>query len=42
MIINNKMCALSDTYKVDDEKIYLLKIKLLILNNKKIDLSFMF
>ena len=41
MIINNKIYALTDIFRVVDKNIKLLKIKLLILNNKKINLSFM-
>ena len=41
MIINNKVYLLTDTYEIVDENMKLLKIKLFILNNKKIDLSFM-
>ena len=42
MIVDNKIYLLSDKYQIFDEKRKLLKIKLLVLNNKKIDLSFMF
>ena len=42
MIINNKIYLLTDTYEVFDENIKILKVKLLILNNKKINLSYMF
>ena len=42
IIINNKMHLLTDKYQIVDENLKLLKVKLLILNNKKIDLSFMF
>ena len=42
MIINNKIYLLTDTYKVDEENMKILKIKLLILNTKKINLSYMF
>ena len=42
MIVDNKIYLLSDKYQIFDEKMKLLKIKLLVLNNKKIDLSFMF
>jgi len=42
MIINNKLCALNYKYEINDDNMKLLKVKLLILNNKKIDLSYMF
>ena len=42
MIINNKMHLLTDKYQVNDDKIKYLKIKLIIPNKIKINLSFMF
>ena len=42
MIINNKIYLLTDKYQIVDKNKKLLKVKLLVLNNKKIDLSFMF
>ena len=42
MIINNKMHLLTDKYQVNDDKIRYLKIKLIIPNKIKINLSFMF
>ena len=42
MIINNKLSLLTDRYEVIDENKKLLKIKLLILNYKKINFSHMF
>ena len=42
MIVNNKLCLLTDKLEVTDNNNKLLKIKLLILNNKKINLSYMF
>ncbi len=42
MIINNKLCELTDKYKVNDKNMKLLKVKLLILNKNIINLSFMF
>ena len=42
MIVNNKLCLLTDRYEVIDENKKLLKIKLLILNNKKINFYHMF
>ncbi len=42
MIINNKLCLLTDKYDVTDENMKLLRIKLLILNNKKINFCLMF
>ena len=42
MIINNKLYPLTDKYQVEDVNMKLLKIKLLILNNKKINFSLMF
>ena len=42
MIINNKLCLLTDRYKENDKNMKLLKIKLFILNNKKINFCLMF
>ena len=42
MIINNKIYEITDKYQVKDKSMKLLKIKLLILNNEKINLSYMF
>ena len=42
LVINNKLTKLTSKYQVNDEKMKLLKIKLLILNNKGINLSYMF
>ena len=42
MIINNKIHLLTNKYEIHDKNMKLLKIKLLVLNTKKIDLSFMF
>ena len=42
MIINNKLTKLTSKYQVNDKNMKILKIKLLILNNKKINLSYMF
>ena len=42
MIINNKLYLLTDKYLVEDVNMKLLKIKLLILNNNKINFSLMF
>ena len=42
MIINNKLCLLTDKYEVTDKNMKLLIIKLLILNNKKINFGLMF
>jgi len=42
MIINNKVYLLNDIYQITENNIKSLKIKLLILNNIKIDLSCMF
>ena len=39
MIINNKLCLLTDKYEMADENMKLLKVKLLILNDKKINFS---
>ena len=41
MVINNKMYSLTDEFEIENEKIKFLKIKLLILKQKKINLSFM-
>ena len=42
MIINNKLCSLKDTYQINDNNKKIFIIKLLILNNKNLDLSQMF
>jgi hypothetical protein len=42
MIINNKIYLLNDKYQITEKNMKSLKIKLLILNNIKIDLSCMF
>ena len=42
IIINNKIHPLLDKYEISDYSQKYLKIKLLILNNKRIDLSYMF
>ena len=42
IIIDNKIYALTDKYEITDYNQKYLKIKLLILKNKKIDLSYMF
>ena len=42
MIINNKVYLLKDKYQINENNMKFLKIKLLILNNIKIDLSYMF
>ena len=42
MIVNNKLLLLTEKLEVIDNNKKLLKIKLLILNNKKINLSYMF
>ena len=42
MIINNKLYSLTDKYQIIDENTKTLKIKLLLLNNKKVNLSYMF
>ena len=39
MIINNKLYSLTDKYQIIDENTKTLKIKLLLLNNKKVNLS---
>ena len=41
MIINNKLYLLSDIYKISDKEKKNLKIKLMIMNNIRINLSFM-
>ena len=41
-IINNKLTSISDKYEISDKNMKLLKVKLLILKNKKINLSCMF
>ena len=41
MIVNNRLCLLTDRYEVTDENKKLLKIKLLIINNKKINFAHM-
>ena len=42
MIINNKICKLTDVYEITDDKMKFLKVKLIIFNNKKINFSYMF
>jgi surface protein len=42
MIINNKVYLLKDKYHITENNIKFLKIKLMILNNVKIDLSYIF
>ena len=42
IIINNKLFPLADKYQIDNENIKQLKVKLLVVNNKKIDFSYMF
>ena len=42
IIINNKIYPLKDEYEILDDNLKMLKIKLIILNNTKIDLSYMF
>ena len=42
MIVNNKLCLLSDRYEVTDNNKKLLKVELLILSNKKINFAHMF
>jgi len=42
MIINNKLYSLTDKCQIIDENIKTLKIKLLLLNNKNVNLSYMF
>ena len=42
MIINNKIYELSSKYQITNQKMKKLKVKLLFINNKKKDLSFMF
>ena len=42
MVINNKIYSLTDRYQIVDENIKLLKIRLLIINNTKINLEHMF
>ena len=42
IIINNKLYSLSEKYQMDNENMKQLKIKLLVVNNKKIDFSYMF
>ena len=42
MIINNKLYLLSDKYNISDGNQKILKIKLMIIYNTKIDLSYMF
>ena len=42
IIINNKLYPLPDKYLIDNENMKQLKIKLLVVNNKKIDFSYMF
>ena len=42
MIINNKICELVDEYEITDNNLKFLKVKLLILNNENINLSYMF
>ena len=41
MIIDNKIYLLSDKYHISDDNEKILKIKLLLINNKKIDLGYM-
>ena len=42
MIINNKINKLTDVYEITDNKMKFLKVKLIMLKNKKIDFSYMF
>ena len=42
MIINNKIYLLKDKYQINEKNMKFIKIKLLILNNIKIDLRYMF
>jgi hypothetical protein len=42
MVINNKVHSLTDKYQIAENNMKFLKIKLFILNNVKIDLSYMF
>ena len=42
MIINNKICKLTDVYEITDDKMKFLKVKLIIFNNEKINFSYMF
>ena len=42
MIINNKISLLSDKYYITDDNQKIIKIKVMIINNKRIDLSYMF
>ena len=42
MIINNKICKLTDVYEITDDKMKFLKVRLMIFNDEKIDFSYMF
>ena len=42
MIINNKICSLNDEYEIYNDKMKFLKVILIILNNVKINFSYMF
>ena len=42
MIINNKIYELTDKYQINDQNLKKLEVKLLIINNNKINLSCMF
>ena len=42
MIINNKICELTDKYQINEQNLKKLEVKLLIINNNKINLSLMF
>ena len=42
LIINNKLSILTDKYQIFDDNMKILKIKLIIFNEKAIDLSYMF
>ena len=42
MVINNKICELTDEYEILNDKMKFLKVRLIVLNNEKIDFSYMF
>jgi len=42
MIINNQIYSLTDKYEISNDNMKILKIKLLMLNDAKINLSYMF
>ena len=42
MVINRNICELNDEYEIFDDKMKLLKVRLFVLNNKKINFLKMF